>query len=362
MLIKLIGTNGTLNFADNRDLSIHLAGKASQNNQSGTFEADLLLSGLLSEKPSEGIHFDLALSSPLTSLAMEGQLNKGILTLKKPLKWNFILTPEMRAILIKKKIPFLRTAIQGEAPITLTIDPAGFTLPLNPFDLNAVQIEKGTFELGKIQFQNEGELSSILNLISPIQEKQFTLWFTPIYFQMNKGIVHLNRFDFLVANLYQLASWGQIDLKNHQSSLILGLTSQSLDFAFGIKSLKDDYILQIPLKEKNGRIEVDKKQAAARISALLAQLHGNSQTKLLGNVLEFVAKPTDASPPLPTTKPFPWPNPVPKEKPKNSNVEIGEKKEETPSKEAKKKRKNNQQLILEGLEKEATGLLKKWIK
>jgi hypothetical protein len=425
MLIKLIGTSGTFNFVDNRDLSIHLEGKASQNNQTGTFEIDLLLPGLassswqqlkqdiikyfsleggqkanfyakinnfpadlldrleilktnaplfhsllgdhfnltLEKKPShEGINFDLTLSSPRMQGNFPGKISKEVLTLNKPLKWNFLLTPELRDIFIKKKIPILRSVIQGEGPISLTIHPNGFSCSLNPFDASTIQIEKGSLELGKIQFQNEGDISSILNLISPIEEKQFTLWFTPLYFQMNKGVIQLGRFDFLVANLYQLASWGRIDLKNHQSSLILGITSQSLNYAFGIKGLKEDYILQIPLREKNGRIEIDKKQAVARISALLAQVHGNDKTKLLGNVLELVTQPAAVSPPLPTTTPFPWSNAFQKGKTEPLDAEKGETEEEIPPKEGKKKRKKNQQLILDELEKEASGLLKKWIK
>ncbi|MBA2367751.1 MAG: hypothetical protein H0V82_01855 [Candidatus Protochlamydia sp.] len=309
----------------------------------------------------ENILYALNIDSPLGFLSTEGALSQGILTLKKPLELKIPFSHELKEVLIQNKIPILKAAVQGENPISLIIDPQGFSCPIIPFNADTIQIQKGSVNLGKLQFKNEGELSTILNLISPIHEDQFMLWFTPIYFQMNRGTIQLKRFDFLVANLYQLASWGQIDVKNQQSALVLGVTSQALNYAFGIKDLKDEYILQIPLREKNGKMEIDKKQAAGRISALLAQMHGNSKTKLLGDVLEL-AQPATSESPLPTTSPFPWSNALKNEKSESSAGEVEEGQDEPTTKESKKKRKKNQQTLFEGLEKEAAGLLKKWIK
>ena len=161
-------------------------------------------------------------------------------------------------------------------------------------------------DLGKIRFRNEGELSSVLSFIHSITDPYFTIWFTPLYFNLEKDILTLKRFDLLVANSYTLSSWGNLDLNKQQADFVLGLSAQSLQYAFGIQGLDDQYVLQIPLHSAKGKVEIDKKKATARITALIAQSQGGFKGKILGNILDAALSNGGEIAPAPTTQPFPW--------------------------------------------------------
>ncbi|CUI16832.1 conserved putative membrane protein [Candidatus Protochlamydia naegleriophila] len=304
---------------------------------------------------------------------INGMFKQGILTLQDPLEWQIRVTPLLGRSMLEGSMPILSTAIDSEKPLTLYIDPAGFSCQLLPFEFSKLSIEKGIIDLGKIRFRNEGELRSILSFIRPIAEDQFTIWFTPLYFQLNKGQLSLKRLDLLVANQYTLASWGDIDLNTQKMNLVLGLSAQSLRYAFNIQGLDQNYFLQIPIKGRKGHIEIDKKRAAGRISALVAQLHGDPKAKLLGNVLEAaMSNQFDPTPPAPTTQPFPWihefkDSTSEQESAAELSVPQGEKDNSSENiksvKEKKKKLKDlNANDLIKGLEEGASGLLEKLIK
>ncbi len=291
---------------------------------------------------------------PLGHIQLAGQLQQGILTLTSPLKSSVQMTPLLTQTFFAAHAPLLSSAMGSEQPIQLTIDPAHFSCPLFPFQLDQVNIEKGTLDLGKIRFRNEGELRSILNIIHPISEQQFTIWFTPLYFQLQQGKLTLKRLDMLVAHAYTLASWGMLNLLNQKADLTLGITAQSLQYAFGIQGLDENYLLQIPLYMRQGKVEIDKGKATTRISALLAQTHGGDRGKILGDVLNLALTPGESQP-EPTTQPFPWVqefNPTTTSK-NESPIEIQE--EESP-KSSKKKRKRHKHLDSEEIIKGASQL------
>lgn len=239
--------------------------------------------------------------------SLKGQLTKGILTLKSPLEWSIKVTPMLGENVLNKNTPFLSSVVNADHPIVLSIDPEGFSCPLIPFDLTKAAVNKGKIDAGKVYFLNQGELKNLLNYITPVSDNRMAIWFTPMFFQMHEGDIHLQRFDMLVANLYTLACWGDIDIKSQNLDLTLGLTAPSLNYAFGVQGLDEDYILQVPLKGRKGKIEIDKAKMIGRISALVAQLKGGNKGKLLGTLLEIaVADHVDPTPPRPTTHPFPW--------------------------------------------------------
>ncbi|MFI5343596.1 MAG: hypothetical protein ACHQUC_05175 [Chlamydiales bacterium] len=239
--------------------------------------------------------------------SLKGQLAKGILTLNAPFEWSIKVTPLLGENVLKKNTPFLSSAVSSDHPIMLSIDPEGFSCPLIPFDLTKAVVNKGKIVAGKVYFLNQGELKTLLNYITPVSDNRLTIWFTPMFFQMHAGDIHLQRFDMLIANLYTLACWGDIDIKSQNLDLVLGLTAPSLNYAFGVQGLDEDYILQVPIKGRKGKIEIDKAKMIGRISALVAQLKGGNKGKLLGSLLEIaVSDHADPTPPRPTTHPFPW--------------------------------------------------------
>ncbi len=239
---------------------------------------------------------------------IKGMLANGVLKLDEPFVWSIRVTPLLGKNILSKNAPFLSTIIGADNPVQLTIEPKGFSCPLLPFDLSKISIEKGTINAGKIHFLNQGDLNQILSYVTPVSESQMTIWFTPIFFRMHEGHLQMKRFDMLVAYLYTLACWGEMDLKSHDFDLVLGLTSQSLNQAFAVQGLNDDYIFQVPIKGRKGRVEIDKSKIIARISALVAQMKGGNKGKILGSILEMAVTTdtVDPTPPEPTTHPFPW--------------------------------------------------------
>lgn len=258
---------------------------------------------------SESLQFSLkalSASGPQAQVNFDGKLNDGILTLNKPLEGSVTLTPLFTQTFLAPSVPLLSSAIGSENPIKFSISPDQFSCPLFPFQLDQVKIGKGLLDLGKIRFRNEGELSSVLNFIHSISDSTFTIWFTPLYFNLEKGILTLKRLDLLVANSYTLASWGSLNLNKQTADLVLGLSAQSLQYAFAVQGLDDQYILQIPLHSEKGKVEIDKKKATARITTLIAQSQGGFKGKIIGNILDAALSNSGDIAPAPTTQPFPW--------------------------------------------------------
>lgn len=242
-------------------------------------------------------------------MQLEGQINKGILTLNKPLEGSFNVTPLFKQAFLSSNIPILNTVIGAENPITFTIDPFQFSLPLAPFQIENAKIEKGSLDVGKLHFQNEGEFSSILNIIRPFTDRYLTIWFTPIYIELNQGIISLKRFDMLVGHAYTLASWGKINFLTHEAQFTLGMTAQALQYAFGVQGLDENYILQIPFYIAQEKVKIDKSKITARVASLVTQTQAGTKGKLLSNILDMALSDRGEEPhPPPTVSSFPWQN------------------------------------------------------
>ncbi len=246
-----------------------------------------------------------SIEGPKGKLSFEGNLKKGILSLSQPLKLSFELSPEMIRTYLAPH-PFLSSVEGAEGPILCTIHPSRFSLPLIPLDLKGIRIGAGELDLGKIVFRNEGDVKSVLKLIRSIEGSRFSIWFTPIYFDLNGEVLDLKRFDMQIAQLYSLASWGKINFANREALLVLGLPASTLESILGAEGLSPTYVLQIPFQIAKGRLEMDKKKIAARIAALLAQTHGGGTGKVLGNFIDLVLSDKGEPAPSPTTTPFPW--------------------------------------------------------
>lgn len=278
------------------------------------------INALIGSELDTQIHFDLnKMEGPLEAyvegakgnISLDGKLKQGILTLQKPFQWNILFTPELSQLFINQNMPLLSSALGTEEPIQIVIDKKGTSIPLIPFDFSNITIPNGTLRLGKVLFRNEGELKNILNILKPIPENQIIIWFTPIYFQLAKNSLVIKRADLLVADRYSLAAWGNLNLTTHKMHFTIGLTEQALRNALGIKGLDPDYVLQIPVKGKDGSVEIDKAKALARISVLMAQSQVDSKIKILGNVLDIATSGLEGTQtPKPTTDPLPWQNKI----------------------------------------------------
>lgn len=284
------------------------------------------------------------------SIQLEGQVKEGVLTLTHPLEGVVKVTPLFTQTFLAKNVSLLSHVIGAENPITFTIEPSQFSCPLIPFQLEQMRIGKGSLNLGKLRFSNEGELSSLLNLIYPISKPYLTIWFTPIYFELDRGILSLRRFDMLVAQAYTLANWGTVNLSTHQADFVLGLSAQALHYAFGIQGLDKNYILPVPVRSAKGKVEFDRNKVATRISSLVAQAQGGAKGKLLGNILDLALSDKGEPYPPPTTQPFPWEkefNSSPQEKessPSSNSLPSSDSSQEINKPNEKKKRKKGKLL------------------
>jgi hypothetical protein len=284
-------------------------------------------------------------------LEMKGQLKQGVLTLQEPLKGEFRVTPLLGSALFSKNVPVLSSLLDAENPIRLSIESENFSAPLVPFVMDQIQIGKGTLDFGKMRFRNEGELYAVLKLIHPIPDQQLTVWFTPIYFHLAHSQLLIKRVDLLVANAYELASWGKVDLSSHQMDMTLGLSAQALKYAFGIDKLDKNYMLQVPLRSRQGKIELDQKRITARIGTLLAQTRAGKAGQLIGSILDTAMNDQGEPHPEPTTSPLPWAHEFDSLPPSNPSLEREENNKEDASfedssdKKSKKKHKKKDQAM-----------------
>lgn len=292
---------------------------------------------------------------------LDGHLEKGLLTLRRPLEWQVQVTPELSYAFLSQSLPLFSTAFAADQPLKLTIEPNGFVLPLFPFNLKGATIPRGIIQLGQVYFHNEGEFKSMINLLKPLANKQISIWFTPLYFSLEKGQLVANRVDMLVGQEYSLASWGEFDLHSHQLNMVLGLTTYALQYAFDIQGLDPSYILQIPIKGKKGSISVDKKKATGRISSLVAQTKGGAGGKILGTLLDIVSSDQgDPQPPSPTTHPLPWQDKLDAQiasTQKNTENAWEVVEQEEKQTDPKSKKKQERELSLKEIGKEASSIL-----
>ncbi len=298
---------------------------------------------------------------------LDGELKKGVLTLHSPLKGDFQLTPAFTQAFLTKNFPLLRSAVGGESAIRFQVESDQFSFPLVPFAWNLATIPKAVLDVGKIYFRNEGELKSLFSFLPSLSGDLLSIWFTPLYLELNQGLLNVKRIDLLVGDTYPLASWGKVDLNRHRGDFILGLSARALHSAFGVQGLDQESFLQIPIRTVDGQVEMDKKRATARLSALIAQTQGGSKGKLLGHLLEIVAAEEGEQGGIPpsTTSPLPWRDqfvsPVLSENEKEEKKEredFGAAAMTSKAEKKKKKKRSYQELdLLKGMEEGATKVL-----
>lgn len=248
----------------------------------------------------------LTLKGEEGSLLLDGQLNNRWLTLRNDLVIQVDLTPQLSQYLMQKSISMTDGIVKADYPLKLTIGPKNFQMPIDHPSLSNTSIGKAVLELGILRFSNSTRMAKLLNALT-FKSDRLTVWTTPIYFSLNKGNASLQRFDLLVNERYPLASWGSVDFANERLEMVVGLSGKSISKAFGIADLSTPEMVQLPLKGSFKDPSIDRKKAAARLSALLAQNQGGPQGVVLGTILNIASGGlTEPPPPEPTTNPLPW--------------------------------------------------------
>lgn len=248
--------------------------------------------------------------SKLKGLNGEVELNaaieEDILLLNEPLTASFKVTPQLEQAVLRQYLPILGSVIHADNPIELTIPKEGFSLPLQAPSLSTLQFQNAELKLGKMLFVKESPLGKIISVLG-IQSPQFIVWFTPIYFSLENGIIQMYRTDLLIADTYPTAAWGIVDLNQDLLDLRVALSGSALKRAFGINAIENNTWLQVPISGDIHHPKINATGITARISALAALSKTGSPGKLVGSLIDSASDliGQDAVPD-PTTSPLPW--------------------------------------------------------
>lgn len=272
------------------------------------------LTGELSANEMKSGSVRLDLLSKNCSLHLDGAIQNSLLTLKTPATASFSIANETGAMLLKNVNPLLATAVHSEKPLQLSIDPAGAQIPLSPFSLTTIILPKVTADIGKISVKNGGALKIILALLNMGQAangKNLDLWFTPIYMNVNRGVITCQRADALVADKIHMITWGDIDLNKDRINMVIAIPQESLSaLRLQMISPTPERGLQIPITGAASNPKIDTTRATARLAgAALVDNVPDPRLQMFGGILQAAAATVgepDKPVPPPTTQPFPW--------------------------------------------------------
>jgi hypothetical protein len=266
------------------------------------------LKGSVKFKEGEGA-LDVVANASHFQMHLKGLFKENNLTLEEPLIASFQLTPELSALLLKEANPLFLTGLSAEKPLTLRIEPKGFSFPL-PFSLEKLKVGEATLNPGRIQCQNGQSLSTLISLFnnsSLSHPSEMNIWFGLATFHIEKGILKADRVDALIADSIHVCTFGTIDLIHDRLDMILGLPADTLRAMFGIQNLPPDYVLKIQVRGTTKEPELVKGPAIAKIAALIAANQLPSQG-ILGELGSLFSRPK-VDPDIPPPKrPFPWEN------------------------------------------------------
>ena len=261
------------------------------------------LKGFATMQDGEG-SCDLSFNSPNASTQVRGHLEDNLFTLTEPLLGTIRLTPLLAQKILQGINPMFVTGISSDNPIQFRFETRKFRLFLEKsFKWHNLQVGAAMIDVGKIRCTNGETLAALIGLLksSPLKRtREMEVWFTPVYFKIENGMLQAGRMDALAANSVRFCTWGTINLVNEKLNMILGLNSETLKRVFGLKMITHEYVLKIPITGSIQKPKLAVGTAAAKIAALVAAEHTQGSKGLLNLFLQ-----PDTDVPKPNT-PFPW--------------------------------------------------------
>lgn len=309
--INLSGLNLSLN-AEARRIPVDLMCELSCASPRFQRKLEALIGESMDLKISSKLHqmhgpLNLYINGTNGTFKLESEIINGFLILKTPFESSIKITPVLGKNVLEDILPLLGEVSKGDNPITITIDPKDFSIPIDSYDFSKIKMSNIMINLGKMSFSKTSALASIFNLLQPNYNEPISVYFTPLYMDIDLGIMTIKRMDLLVINQFPLAVWGKINFIKDKVDMRIGLTGRALNQALNITGLDSNYMMQLPIKGNLKEAFINKTKAAARISALMAQTTGSTQGIILGTVLDIAGgKLTEEAAPQPTTNPLPW--------------------------------------------------------
>ena len=265
----------------------------------------LNLKGKATLHQAEGV-LEAFISSTYLTTNIHAKLSDEALTLKEPIKAVWQLTEPLSERLINSFNPLLLTGVRAKNPIVLNVGEKGFSLN-KPFSLKTLTIKTGSLNMGQIECQSGPSLNSLLSLFKRTSvSSKVNVWLTPVFFQLEKGVLELDRTDALLADSIHVCTWGSIDLPKDSLHMFLGIPADTLNHLFSIKNVHPNYVLKIPIRGSVRDPEMDTGPAAAKIAKMAASQQIPKAKKFLNpliHVFSSVQEEGDAPPPK---SPFPW--------------------------------------------------------
>lgn len=273
--------------------------------------ANELSKGYMRAELKEGSgHASLVLDNPSSKIKGDFNIRSGLLSFESPFTAEMKLTADLIQGFLGKLNPIFRSALPSDHMITLKIDKEGTYYDLNALEpLTTAAFENSMLDVGKIRFRREGIIANILGFLDDsLRDSEVDIWFTPFYASMKNGVYRQKREDFLLANRYPMAIWGNVDIPREYIDMILGVDSWTLERAAGVSGLPEDYMMLFPIKGPFGNAKIDTTKAIARIAALRAQAVEDKTVKTIGTLFNVIAAPKAERKdiPEPTTSPLPW--------------------------------------------------------
>ncbi|MFY7842827.1 MAG: hypothetical protein ACOVOR_02295 [Rhabdochlamydiaceae bacterium] len=256
---------------------------------------------------AKGHSLDVQIDLDHLHLSGLAHVDENLFYMKKPLLVEMIWQKDLNSY-IKERIPSFPTiTLSGENPIKLSI-PQESVLSLR--NKNEIKVSQASFEIPPMTLESD---SFILNAFSFLdnQNGQYFIWPQTLNFDVTGDKLFLNRTDFLINKLYEMALWGSTSFENKKLQLILGVPSQSLEKAFHLKDLPKEYMLHIPLKGTWQDPTINKKSLTTKIAILMAKhqtLINKKITELspLSHLEKIVPLPDQNKKSPSPRKPYPW--------------------------------------------------------
>lgn len=244
---------------------------------------------------------------------MSARVTDGVVSLSEPMRATLQVTEDVSKALLENVSPMFSSVTASENPIELRIDPAGFRMPLLLAGIEDIQVSRAKLSLGKLRIEKSNKVFSdllqLLKLTKFGRSKEMDVWFTPLYFSLNRGKLRFERMDALLDNQLPIATWGDADIARDRLNMIVAVSSWAMEEAFGLRGMPEDFFLQIPLKGKVSKPDFQTKKAATQIGAIIAggvTGGGSGLFQILGGVLQVASGVESGPVPPQTTTPLPW--------------------------------------------------------
>lgn len=258
---------------------------------------------------------DFQIQSKKINSSFSLKLEQDHLSLIDDLKASVTLNENQMKYWLKKIYPVFISSNVNDILVNIRLSKNNFNLPIAPFDIQKLHIESAALDVGKLTLRKDTHIDRLLKLLkSSSATEDAEVWFTPTAFSVSKGLIKTQRTDFLINHQYQVAFWGEYNLKRDQGCFYLGIPPNTLKQAFGFKKLPEHYLFQIPMTGSIDHLRVDWPTAIAQLGLLgLSSQAGETDSESfiapyakLDQVLEVFAK-TQPSGSVPQNPfPLPW--------------------------------------------------------